>query len=66
MLIIGGEQMYQALTTLKIPAQLVIYPNQNHGLTKIAFIRDRYERYLAWYDKYLKADANSGTTAAAR
>jgi dipeptidyl aminopeptidase/acylaminoacyl peptidase len=64
--IIGGEQMYQALTTLKVPAQLVIYPGQNHGLTKIAFIRDRYERYLAWYDKYLKADAPAGTAAAAR
>ena len=44
----------------------MIYPGQNYGLTKIAFIRDRYERYLAWYDKYLKADVHSGTAAAAR
>ena len=52
--IIGGEQMYQALKTLNVPTQLVVYPNQNHGLTNILFIKDRYERYLAWYDKYLK------------
>lgn len=50
----GGEQMYQALRTLGVPTQLVIYPGQFHGFTRPSFIRDRYERYLAWYDKYLK------------
>jgi dipeptidyl aminopeptidase/acylaminoacyl peptidase len=59
--ILGGEQMYQALKTLNVPTQLVIYPGQNHGLTRISFLRDRYERYVAWYDKYLKAGA--GTTS---
>jgi dipeptidyl aminopeptidase/acylaminoacyl peptidase len=63
--IIGGEQMYQALKTLNIPTQLVVYPGQNHGFTKLSFIRDRYERYLAWYDKYLKA-GDGGTATAAR
>ena len=52
--ILGSEQMYQALTTLNVPTQLVVYPGQNHGLTKVAFLRDRIERYLAWYDRYLK------------
>ncbi len=52
--IIGGEQMYQALQTLKVPTELVVYPGQFHGFTRPSFIRDRYERYLAWYDKYLK------------
>lgn len=55
--ILGSEQMYQALKTLNIDTQLVVYPGQNHGITKIAFQRDRFERYLAWYDKYLKGDA---------
>jgi dipeptidyl aminopeptidase/acylaminoacyl peptidase len=50
----GGEQMYQALKSLGIPTELVIYPGQYHGFTRPSFIRDRYERYLAWYDKYLK------------
>jgi len=61
--IIGSEQMYQALQTLNVPTELVIYPGQNHGLSKQAFIRDRYERYLAWYDKYLKSEERTSSAA---
>ena len=50
----GGEQMYQALQSLKVPTQLVIYPGQFHGLTRPSFNRDRLDRYVAWYDKWLK------------
>lgn len=52
--IIGGEQMYQALRTLNIPTELIIYPGAHHGITRPSFQRDRLQRYLAWYDKYLK------------
>ncbi|HLY17560.1 MAG TPA: S9 family peptidase [Bryobacteraceae bacterium] len=63
----GGQQMYQALKSLGIDTQLVIYPDQFHGLTRPSFIRDRLERYLAWYDKYLKpAAVQTGATTAAR
>ena len=51
--IIGGEQMYQALKSLGVATQLVVYPGQFHGITMPSYVRDRYERYLAWYDKYL-------------
>jgi len=50
----GSEQMYQALRSLGVETQLVIYPNQNHGISRPSYARDRFERYLAWYDKYLK------------
>jgi dipeptidyl aminopeptidase/acylaminoacyl peptidase len=50
----GSEQMYQALRSLGVETQLVIYPNENHGIQRPSYVRDRYERYLAWYDKYLK------------
>ncbi|HYA48907.1 MAG TPA: S9 family peptidase [Burkholderiales bacterium] len=53
--VIGGEQMYQALKSLGVPTELVVYPGQFHGLTTPSYVRDRYERYLAWYDRYLKA-----------
>jgi dipeptidyl aminopeptidase/acylaminoacyl peptidase len=53
--IIGSEQMYQALRTLGIPTQLVIYPGQYHILTRPSYIHERLERYLAWFDKYLKS-----------
>ena len=53
----GSEQMYQALRSLGVDTQLVIYPNQNHGINRPSYVRDRLERYLAWYDKYLKKAA---------
>src|SRR5215831_10138032 len=58
----GGQQMYQALRSLGVDTQLVIYPNENHGITRPSYIRDRYERYLAWYDKYLKGRPTSTTS----
>jgi dipeptidyl aminopeptidase/acylaminoacyl peptidase len=53
--IAGGEQMYQALKSLGVDTQLVIYPGQFHGLTIPSYERDRLQRYVDWYDKYLKA-----------
>jgi dipeptidyl aminopeptidase/acylaminoacyl peptidase len=50
----GSEQMYQALRSLDVETQLVIYPSQFHGISRPSYVRDRFERYLAWYDKYLK------------
>lgn len=50
----GSEQMYQALRTLGVPTQLVIYPDQYHILTRPSFIHDRLERYLDWFKRYLK------------
>ena len=52
--IIGGEQMYQALRTLGVPTELVIYPEQFHLFTRPSYIHDRLERYVAWFRKYLK------------
>jgi dipeptidyl aminopeptidase/acylaminoacyl peptidase len=50
----GGEQMYQALKSLGLDTQLIIYPNSFHGITTPSYQKDRYERYLAWYSKYLR------------
>ena len=57
--IAGVEQMYQALKSLKIDSQLVIYPGQHHGIAMPSYQRDRMERFVAWWDKYLKPDAKS-------
>jgi dipeptidyl aminopeptidase/acylaminoacyl peptidase len=53
---IGVEQMYQALKSLGVDTQLIIYPGQFHGITVPSYVRDRLERYLAWFNKYLMAD----------
>ncbi|HVZ84988.1 MAG TPA: S9 family peptidase [Terracidiphilus sp.] len=55
--LIGGEQMYEALKSLGRPTELVVYPGQFHGFTKPSYIKDRYERWLAWWDKYTKPAA---------
>ncbi len=53
--LVGVEQMYQALRSLNVDTQLVIYPGQHHGLTTPSYVRDRLERWRGWYDRYLKA-----------
>ncbi len=51
--IVGGEQMYQSLRTLGVPAQLVVYPGQHHVFTRPSFVKDLAERMSAWLDRYL-------------
>ena len=60
----GGQQMYQALRSLNIDTQLVIYPNEFHGITRPSYVRDRYERYLAWYERYINGKKPASSTAA--
>ncbi len=52
--IAGSEQMYQALRSLGVPTELVIYPGQFHSLTVPSYQRDRLQRYLDWFNKYLQ------------
>jgi dipeptidyl aminopeptidase/acylaminoacyl peptidase len=53
---IGAEQMYQALRRLKVPTELVIYPGENHGISRPSFAVDKVQRYLEWYGRYLKTN----------
>jgi dipeptidyl aminopeptidase/acylaminoacyl peptidase len=51
--LLNTEQMYQALRSLGVDTKLIIYPDQYHSIRKPSYERDRLERYLNWYDKYL-------------
>src|SRR2546425_9267540 len=62
----GGQQMYQALRSLGVETQMIIYPNENHGISRPSYVRDRFERYLAWYDKYLKKSVPTTNAGAVR
>lgn len=62
----GSQQMYQALRSLGVDTQLVIYPNEFHGIQRPSYNRDRLERYLAWYDKYLKKAAGAANAATSK
>jgi dipeptidyl aminopeptidase/acylaminoacyl peptidase len=51
--ILGGEQMYQALKSLGVETQMIVYPGETHGIRRPSFQRDRLERYVDWYAKHL-------------
>ncbi len=51
--LLNSEQMYQALRSLRVDAELIVYPGEYHDIARPSHVRDRLERYLAWYDRYL-------------
>jgi dipeptidyl aminopeptidase/acylaminoacyl peptidase len=55
--IVGSEQMYQALRTLGVPAQLVVYPGQHHVFTRPSFVKDLAERMSVWLDRFIQPAA---------
>jgi dipeptidyl aminopeptidase/acylaminoacyl peptidase len=56
--ILGGEKMYQALKSLNRETELVVYPGEYHGFKTPSHIKDRSERYLAWFAHYVKQDGS--------
>jgi dipeptidyl aminopeptidase/acylaminoacyl peptidase len=63
--LVGAEQMYQALKSNGVDTQLVVYPGQHHGLAIPSYQRDRLERWVGWFDKYLKTGAASPSNSTA-
>ena len=59
--ILGGEQMYQAMKSLGRDTQLVVYPGEYHEFKTPSHLKDRLERYLAWYAHYVKGDTATPT-----
>jgi dipeptidyl aminopeptidase/acylaminoacyl peptidase len=51
--LLNSEQMYQALRSLGRETELVIYPGEYHEIRKPSYRRDRLQRYLDWYNRYL-------------
>lgn len=54
--LINGEQMYQSLRRLGIPTMLVVYPGEYHEFKRPSFIRDRDERWIYWFNHYVKGE----------
>jgi dipeptidyl aminopeptidase/acylaminoacyl peptidase len=55
--ILGSEQMYQAMKALGRTTELVVYPGEYHGFTTPSHIKDRMERFMAWYNHYVKGQS---------
>jgi dipeptidyl aminopeptidase/acylaminoacyl peptidase len=48
-----SEEFYQALSERHVPVEYVTYPREEHGFTEPRHIRDRWQRYLVFFGKYL-------------
>ncbi|HYN02551.1 MAG TPA: prolyl oligopeptidase family serine peptidase [Vicinamibacteria bacterium] len=56
--LLNSEQLYQALRRVgRVETELVVYPDQWHGIETPSYRKDRWERYLAWYDRFLRPGA---------
>ena len=49
-----GQELYAALTTLKVPVAFVHYPREGHGLREPRHRADQLMRMLAWFDRWVK------------
>jgi dipeptidyl aminopeptidase/acylaminoacyl peptidase len=54
--IINSEQLYFALKMLGVPTELIVYPDEFHGIDTPSHAKDLYERYLVWFGRYLKGE----------
>ena len=52
--IINSEQLFQALKRLGVTTELVVYPGEGHVFATPSYNKDLYERFLAWFGKYVK------------
>lgn len=56
--LLNSEQTYQALRRVGVETMLVVYPGQYHAIVKPSYIKDQYQRWLAWYNHYLLGSPN--------
>ena len=63
--LLNSEQMYQAVKSIGVDTELVIYPGQFHGFTRPSYLRDRLGRWINWYGKYLGVSARQTAVAPA-
>ncbi|HJT76772.1 MAG TPA: S9 family peptidase, partial [Gemmataceae bacterium] len=47
-----GRMFYQALRANGVPSQMVIYPNEGHGIRQPRHQEDVLRRVLAWFERY--------------
>jgi dipeptidyl aminopeptidase/acylaminoacyl peptidase len=52
--ILNSEQFYQILKRRGVPTGLIVYPGEDHSIDRPSFYKDRFERYLGWYEKWVK------------
>jgi len=48
-----AQQFHRGLAHFGVPAKLVVYPREGHGLREPNHLRDGYQRVAAWFRRYL-------------
>jgi dipeptidyl aminopeptidase/acylaminoacyl peptidase len=51
-----SEQMYLSLKRLGLETELIVYPGESHGISRLDHQLDRTTRVIQWFNKYLKSD----------
>ncbi len=59
-------EMYMGLRKNNVPAELVIYPREPHGLQEPRHQRDKMRREYAWMAKYVLGQDSTATTTSAQ
>ena len=49
-----SQQLYRALKRYHVPAELVLYPREGHGLVEEKHLVDRLDRVVAWYERWVR------------
>jgi dipeptidyl aminopeptidase/acylaminoacyl peptidase len=52
---INSERLFQALSQLGKPCALYMYPYEDHGQIARETVLDKWARWVAWLDKYVKS-----------
>ncbi|HEX9067099.1 MAG TPA: S9 family peptidase [Streptosporangiaceae bacterium] len=53
-----AREFYQALAGRGVDAQLVIYPEEGHGVSRFPAVTDYLTRLVTWFEKYMPAAAD--------
>jgi dipeptidyl aminopeptidase/acylaminoacyl peptidase len=48
-----GYELYNALVRQNVPAKMVVYPRQPHGIQEPKLVKDAMERNLEWFDRWV-------------
>jgi dipeptidyl aminopeptidase/acylaminoacyl peptidase len=48
-----SQETYRTLKRLGVPVQMVIYPEQGHGLLVPSYQLDKMQREFKWIEKYV-------------
>ncbi|MGE0885677.1 MAG: prolyl oligopeptidase family serine peptidase [Blastocatellales bacterium] len=61
-----SQEAYRTLKRLGVPAQLVVYPDQGHGIQVPSYQLDKIKREFAWIEKYTMANNRKYATEVAK